>query len=120
MALTPDDPSGYQRLIVSQDSNTLRGMLTFEVVALTGMMLFFARWSVYLWSFGLFIQLAFNVGKNYIGARQSGYDVIADGGRRAIIETLVAFAVITAFVLIQSRFQLWFAQEPLCYRSCPR
>lgn len=119
MALTPDDPSGYQRLIADEQRRSLRGLLVFEVVAITGMMLYFARWSVYWWSFALFVQLAFNLVGGYLQTRKLGYDRIADGGRRAIIDTLVAFAVITAFVLIQSRLQFWFAQEPLCY-SCPR
>lgn len=118
MVLTPDDPSGYQRLIANENRRSLRGLLVFEVVALTGAMLYLARWSVYWWSFGLFVQLAFTLVTNYVQTRRMGYDHIAGENRRAIIETLIAFAVITAFVLIQSRLQFWFAQKPFCYRYC--
>lgn len=120
MAVSPDDPSGYQRLIADEGRRVIRWLLAFEVVGIISLMLNFDRWSVYRWSFVIFVQLAFIMVRKYFQTRTLGYGYIADRDRDAIIETLVAFAVITLFVLTQSQFQFWFAQEPFCYRYCGR
>lgn len=109
-----DDPSGYQHLIAGEAKRSLRWLLAFEVICITGLMLYFARWSVYRWSLLIFVQLAFALVRSQRHVRQMGYHCIADRGRSAVVETLAAFALITLFVLVQSRFHLWFAQDPFC------
>lgn len=111
-----EDPSGYQRLIVNEATHLHRWLLATCSLIIISLMLFYDRWSVYLWSGLLILHLVYRLVRRHLGERALGYHLIAQRDRHAIAETLIALTVITAFVVVQSRLGLWFSQDPFCPR----